>query len=150
MSTVTTRSPAETRALGTRLAAVLEPGDVILLVGDLGAGKTELAKGIAVGLGVEEAVVSPTFTLAREYEGRLPLVHADAYRLEHGRDVADLDVQERDDAVTLIEWGNAVTGVLGIDEYLEVRLSSVGDDEREITPVPCGPSWQARIGALGL
>lgn len=150
MSTVTTRSPAETRALGARLATSLEPGDVILLLGDLGAGKTELAKGIAHGLGVQETVVSPTFTLAREYEGRLTLVHADAYRLEHGREVLDLDVQERDDAVTLIEWGNVVTDVLAIDEYLEVWLKSVGEDEREITPVPCGQSWQARVGALGL
>ena len=82
----------------------------------------------------------------------MPLVHADAYRLEHAREVADLDIGERDDAVTLIEWGNrlsgVLTGTLAIDEYLEVWLDGVGDDDREITPVPCGPSWQTRLATV--
>jgi tRNA threonylcarbamoyladenosine biosynthesis protein TsaE len=145
---VRTTSSSETRAFGVRLAGVLEPGDVVLLQGDLGAGKTELAKGIAEGLGVTDTVVSPTFTLAREYEGRVPLVHADAYRLEHGHDAFDLGIHERDDAVTIVEWGNVVRGVLAIDEYLEVSLRGTGDDEREITLAPRSRSWQDRIQPL--
>lgn len=147
--TVTTRSAAETRALGARVAAAFEVGDVVLLVGDLGAGKTELAKGIAEGLGIEETVVSPSFTLAREYEGRVPLVHADAYRLEHGHEAFDLGVQERDDAVTVIEWGNVLAAILGLDDALEIRLRITGEQTREITLVPTSPrTWQRRFAAL--
>lgn len=151
-----TRSPAETRALGVALSNLLEPGDVVLLAGELGTGKTELAKGIGEGLGVQEPLVSPTFTIAREYDGRLPLVHADLYRLERGDDgavlgkeVLDLGLEECDDGVTVVEWGDAAAALIGHGDYLEVRLERGDeDDERVITLVPVGASWQARAVEL--
>jgi tRNA threonylcarbamoyladenosine biosynthesis protein TsaE len=146
---VITRSPAETRALGVALANVLEPGDVVLLAGELGTGKTELAKGIGAGLGVKEPIVSPTFTIAREYEGRLALVHADLYRLERGEEVLDLGLEERDDGVTVVEWGDAAASLIGHGDYLEVRLERGDqDDERVITLEPVGASWRARAVEL--
>src|SRR5581483_7751535 len=104
---VTATTPAATRALGRALAELLEPGDTLLFAGALGAGKTELAKGVAEGLGVREPVVSPTFTIAREYVGRLHLVHVDVYRLDRMQEVLDLGLEDvPDDAVTIVEWGD--------------------------------------------
>jgi tRNA threonylcarbamoyladenosine biosynthesis protein TsaE len=146
---LTSDSPQQTRALGAALAELLEAGDIVLLVGELGAGKTELAKGIASGLGVTEAVVSPTFTLAREYEGRLPLVHADLYRLDHGEAIADLGLEDFDRGVAVIEWGDRAATLFG--EALEIRLTMTEDDddnERMISITGAGPSWRSRLPAL--
>src|SRR3989442_12762067 len=100
------RSEAETRGLGERLARRLRGGEVVLLCGALGAGKTQFAKGVGRGLGVRGEVVSPTFTLAVHYEGRMPLVHYDLYRLRHEAELAEIGFLESDDprAVTLVEW----------------------------------------------
>jgi tRNA threonylcarbamoyladenosine biosynthesis protein TsaE len=147
---IVTRSAAETRALGQSLAALLDVGDVVLLAGDLGAGKTTFVKGIAAGLGVDDEVVSPTFTLARTYDdGRLPLVHVDVYRLEREHEVRDLGLEElAEDGVLVVEWGDVVTTVLGGD-HLDVRLAlGAGDDERVITVGAVGASWRAREAAL--
>lgn len=139
------------------LARLLEPGDVVLLAGPLGAGKTEFTKGLAEGLDVHDVVVSPTFTLAREYQGRLRLLHVDVYRLDHLQEVRDLALDElalaadgepEDQAVTVVEWGDVAAAVLPADHLL-VRLELVDDPEtREIELVPSGPMWAAREAAL--
>lgn len=147
--TAVTHSAAETRALGRALGSVLARGDVVLLAGGLGAGKTELTKGIADALGVAEAVVSPTFTLARRYEGRVPLLHVDLYRLDRVQELIDLGLEEdADEAVTVVEWGDVAAAHLPLDR-LEIRLDRVtADDDRWVTIVAEGPSWQARRSEL--
>ena len=105
-----TFSAAETQALGRTFGATLRGGEVVFLCGDLGAGKTQFAKGVAAALGVGVEVVSPTFTLAARYEARLPLVHYDLYRLRDGRELREIGFLESDDAreVALVEWGDRV------------------------------------------
>ena len=151
---VCSRSADETRALGARLATLLRPGDVVVLTGDLGAGKTVLAKGIAAGLGVTEPVVSPTFTIVREYEGDIPLQHLDVYRLDHFQEVIDLGLDELLDghAVTIVEWGEAVSALLPVDR-LEVSLlllppEEADDDTRVVELHGVGPAWAVRSRAL--
>ncbi len=149
--TFLTRGEGETRELASRLARLLRPGDVILLVGELGSGKTTFVKGLAEGLGVRERVISPTFTLHREYRGRLPLHHLDAYRLRGARDLSDLGVEEllEGEGVVAVEWGERARELFG-DEYLEVNLSYGGEDnERVIRLFPGGGTWMERLGALG-
>ena len=142
-----------TRALGAALATELGPGSVVVLSGDLGSGKTVFAQGVAEGLGVTERVVSPTFAIAREYEGRLPLHHLDVYRLDHVQEAIDLGLDELfDDAVTLIEWGDGVRDLLPADR-LEVELTlapddSATEDTRHLTITPFGEEWSARAPAL--
>jgi tRNA threonylcarbamoyladenosine biosynthesis protein TsaE len=139
-----------TTALGAALAALARPGDILLLSGDLGTGKTALTKGFAAGLGVTERVVSPTFTIARDYDGRLRLHHLDVYRLDHLQEAIDLGLAELTDdgGVTLIEWGEVVVPTLPPD-YLEVRMSyGDDDDDRRIELIPVGPAWVGRSAAL--
>jgi tRNA threonylcarbamoyladenosine biosynthesis protein TsaE len=148
--TVTTESHAATEALARVVSEHVVGGDVVLLGGDLGAGKTVFARGLAHGLGVTEPVVSPTFTLAREYHGRLRIVHADVYRLDHVRELADLGFDDADDdTVAIVEWGDVVSGAFGVDR-LEVRLDFVParEDARRITIGATGPEWSGRVGAL--
>lgn len=147
---VRTRSVEETRALAERLGQmVLRPGDVVVLAGELGSGKTAFAQGIARGLGVTEPVVSPTFTIVREYHGRVPIAHVDVYRLERLQELHDVGFDELlDDRVTLVEWGDAATPVLP-PERLEVRLEVAGEEERAIRVSTHGESWRARLGGLG-
>jgi tRNA threonylcarbamoyladenosine biosynthesis protein TsaE len=151
---ICSRSAAETLDLGARIATVLRCGDVVVLSGDLGAGKTVLAKGIARGLGVTEPVVSPTFTIVREYEGRVPVLHLDVYRLDHLQEVIDLGLDELLDghAVAVVEWGEAVSALLPRDR-LEVVLTvpppeEADDETRLIELHGSGPSWSARDRAL--
>jgi tRNA threonylcarbamoyladenosine biosynthesis protein TsaE len=133
MSTsVKTESVEETRALGRRLGAALEAGDVIGLEGDLGTGKTELAKGIAEALGVTAGVHSPTFVLHHHYQGRLPVEHYDLYRLE-GMAWVDTGLDEpAPDAVTLIEWPERA-GVLEQWATILIRLTGGRDNRRRLT-----------------
>jgi tRNA threonylcarbamoyladenosine biosynthesis protein TsaE len=144
-----THSAAETRAVGRTLGRVLRRGDVVLLAGGLGTGKTELAKGIADALGVTDAVVSPTFTLARRYEGTLELVHVDVYRLDRVQELLDLGLEEDlDDVVTVIEWGDVAAAHLP-GERLEVRLDRIaGADARGITLRAEGSSWCSRLDEI--
>jgi len=148
---VVTHSAAETRSVGRTVGAVLVAGDTVLLVGELGAGKTQLAKGIADGLGVTEPVVSPTFTIAREYEGRVRMVHVDVYRLDRAQEVLDLGLDDTgDDVVTVVEWGD-VAGAFLPAERLEIKLEIGPDDrpdDRVLTFTLTGPTWQARSDAL--
>jgi tRNA threonylcarbamoyladenosine biosynthesis protein TsaE len=140
-------TPADTRALGAELAGLLRAGDLVVLVGPLGAGKTALTQGIGHGLGVREPVTSPTFVIARVHTGgRLPLVHVDAYRLGGVADVDDLDLDaSTDESVTVVEWGQGLVEQLA-DEHLEVRLEREDDDVRTAVLVPHGPSWEQRLG----
>ncbi|CAN5732826.1 hypothetical protein BH18CHL1_BH18CHL1_04480 [soil metagenome] len=128
-----TDSAAETRALGAAFAAAAMPGDRIALIGDLGAGKTQLAKGFATGLGVTEVVDSPSFTLMAEYEGRWPLFHQDLYRLSGAHEIvaSGLLDERQDQGVTLLEWADRLD--LRLDPYrLELRFAFAGEDGRII------------------
>jgi len=129
-----TRSREETIRLGRCLGELLRPGDVVALIGDLGAGKTTLAKGIASGAGVEDEdeVTSPTFVLVNEYRGRLPVYHADLYRLQEAPELEDLGWEEfiYGEGISLLEWAEKIPGVLP-DERLEVRISWIGTEERK-------------------
>ena len=134
MATYRTASEAETIALGERLARELPPRGVVLLIGNLGAGKTTLAKGIVNGLGAAapDEVSSPTFTLIHEYgEGRV--YHVDLYRLDEAREVATLGLEEifERDGLVLIEWGERFPRLLPANRT-EIRIRPVGDEEREI------------------
>jgi tRNA threonylcarbamoyladenosine biosynthesis protein TsaE len=139
-------TPADTQALGGELAALLRAGDLLVLVGPLGAGKTALTQGIGAGLGVREPVTSPTFVIARVHRSdRLPLVHVDAYRLGSMADVDDLDLDVTvGDSVTVVEWGQGLVEQLA-DEHLEVRLDRRDDDVRTALLVPHGPGWEQRL-----
>jgi tRNA threonylcarbamoyladenosine biosynthesis protein TsaE len=133
-TTLTTRSVEETRAFAADLAPVAEPGDRIALLGPLGAGKTQFAKGFATGLGVREIVNSPSFTLMAEYAGRLPLFHQDLYRLNGADEVLSggLVDDRQEDGVTLIEWGERLPDALD-PHRLVVRFEAGTDDDRTIT-----------------
>jgi len=131
---VTTREPGETRALGARLAAVARPGDLLCLVGELGAGKTQLAKGFAEGLGITDVVSSPTFVLMSEYAGRLPLFHLDLYRIDDAADaLAGGLLDERQlEGVALVEWAERLGEALPVAR-LDVLIDGTGDEPRTIT-----------------
>jgi tRNA threonylcarbamoyladenosine biosynthesis protein TsaE len=139
-------TPEDTRALGEVLAGLLRAGDLVVLVGPLGAGKTALTQGIGVGLGVREPVTSPTFVISRVHrDGRVPLVHVDAYRLGSVGDVDDLDLDaSTGESVTVVEWGQGLVEQL-VDEHLEVRLDRRDDDVRTALLVPHGPGWEGRL-----
>jgi tRNA threonylcarbamoyladenosine biosynthesis protein TsaE len=139
-------APEDTQALGRELAGVLRPGDLVVLVGPLGAGKTALTQGIGVGLGVREAVTSPTFVIARVHRGgRVPLMHVDAYRLGGAADVEDLDLDaSTEESVTVVEWGQGLVEQL-TDEHLVVALDRRDDDVRTALLIPHGPSWDERL-----
>jgi tRNA threonylcarbamoyladenosine biosynthesis protein TsaE len=139
-------TPQDTRALGVELAGLLRAGDLVVLVGPLGAGKTALTQGIGEGLRVREPVTSPTFVISRVHTGgRLPLVHVDAYRLGSVADVDDLDLDaSTDESVTVVEWGQGLVEQLA-DEHLEVRLEREDDDVRTAVLVPHGPRWEERL-----
>jgi tRNA threonylcarbamoyladenosine biosynthesis protein TsaE len=137
----------DTERLGAALADLVVPGDLVVLVGPLGAGKTALTRGFGRGLGVTEPVTSPTFVISRVHTGgRLPLVHVDAYRLGGAADVDDLDLDVTvADSVTVVEWGQGLVEQL-TDEHLEVRLDRRDDDVRTALLVPHGAGWEQRIG----
>ncbi len=135
-------TPEAMQALGKRIGAELKVGDVVALMGPLGAGKTELTKGIAAAFGIEE-VTSPTFVIARSYRSNPPLIHMDAYRLLAGAnplfELEDLDL-DAEKAVTIIEWGGELVEKISSD-YLEVHINR-DSDIREVTFVGHGQRWQ--------
>jgi tRNA threonylcarbamoyladenosine biosynthesis protein TsaE len=142
----TTHDSLETHALGQRLGALLRAGDVVVLDGELGVGKTVLAKGIAVGLGITEPVVSPTFTVVREYDAPTPLVHVDVYRLDHVQELHDLGFDDLvgEDAVTVVEWGDRVSAALPSDRLRVLLEPGEGDDDRVVSVDALGVSWGDR------
>ena len=142
----------DTREFGRRLASILRPGDLVLLSGPLGAGKTALAQGIGAGLQVRGAVTSPTFVIARVHGGPVPMVHADAYRLgdrPHPRaEIDDLDLDaSAEDAVTVVEWGDGLVEHLN-EAYLQIRIDRLEDDTRVIDLVPHAGDWSDRLDTL--
>lgn len=141
--------PEDTEALGARLAAHLRPGDLVVLAGGLGSGKTLLAKGIATGLGVEEDVVSPSFMLARCYRsGFIPVVHVDVYRLGSIQEFEDLDVFGiAPDGVIVIEWGEAVEPALPGD-HLRIEFEVEPDETRVLSFVGEGSWAQRELGGV--
>ncbi len=143
-------SAAQTHRLGARLGELLQAGDVLLLEGDLGAGKTVFAQGVAEGLGIQDPVTSPTFTLIHEYEGRLPLYHVDLYRLAGDPDAAAIGLEEYlwGEGVTLIEWPDRA-GRLLPPERLTIALRPVApqaDSKRAIRLTPTGERFAQLIG----
>jgi tRNA threonylcarbamoyladenosine biosynthesis protein TsaE len=135
--TFTTHSEPETSAVGRRLAETLSAGSVVLLVGDLGAGKTALVRGLAEGLGVApEEVSSPTFTLMQEYRGgRVPLIHVDLYRLNDAREIDDLGLEELGlDAVLAIEWAEKLPWIPAA--AIRIAITHAGESERRVEVTP--------------
>lgn len=130
---ITTASPEETIAWGQRIGKLLHPGDVIALYGDLGAGKTTLTRGIAVGLGLDADIHSPTFTLIHEHAGAVPLYHIDLYRLAGEDEVESLGLEEYiyGDGVTIVEWADKMETTLPSDR-LDITLKMAGDEGREL------------------
>jgi tRNA threonylcarbamoyladenosine biosynthesis protein TsaE len=129
--------PRETEAVGARLAERLRPGHIVLVSGELGAGKTTLIRGACRALGVDEPVVSPTFTIGRRYGGGVPVSHLDLYRLERpeAEDPGLLDDYLTPDAIAFVEWPEATAPLLGVDRPIawRVELRHAGGDEREIS-----------------
>jgi tRNA threonylcarbamoyladenosine biosynthesis protein TsaE len=139
-----THSATQTQKAGAVLGRLLQPGDIILLEGDLGVGKTTFTKGIGQGLLVEGYVNSPTFTLVNEYQGRLPLYHLDCYRLESGREALDFGLEEYlyGEGAIIIEWPERIAEVLP-SEVLRVKLGYVNDTKRAIRLEPLGARYVA-------
>jgi tRNA threonylcarbamoyladenosine biosynthesis protein TsaE len=148
--TFRTHSSDDTRTLAGVIARLARERDIILLCGNMGSGKTTFAQGFARGLGVAEAVVSPTYTLVREYAARLRLHHVDVYRLDHHQEVIDLGLNEMldDGGVTLIEWGDVAEPLLPRD-YLQVHLELTDDpDVRLVSLSATGSPWAGRDAEL--
>ncbi len=144
-------SVAETITFGERVGRLLAPGDVIALVGELGAGKTAMVKGIAQGLGVKDkrAVKSPTFSLVHRYEGLIPLYHFDAYRLKYAQEMLDIGSDEivYGNGVSVIEWADRVYECLP-RKYLKIALIAVSENERKIELCSYGRCYDEIIDKL--
>ena len=137
---ITTHSAEETRALGAKLASQLQRGDVVLLRGGLGAGKSEFARGVARGLGIQGPVPSPSFTILNMYdEGRIPLYHFDWYRIHDSDEIGEMGFEEQigGDGIALIEWGEQAPEYVP-DRALVIRIRAVDETTREITMEPQG------------
>lgn len=152
---VRSESPEETRAIGKILAGFLQPGDLLSLAGDLGAGKTCLVQGIAEGLQITDPLTSPSFLLRKDYTGTtkdgrpINLAHLDIYRLDTLHDLDVLGLDDTPDTVAAIEWGDAAHAALPdhrLDIYIGLPPLEEGDDQRRtITLVPQGTDWRARL-----
>jgi len=151
-SRVTLASADDTHAFGMRLGRLLRAGDLVVLTGGLGAGKTPLTQGIGAGLGVRGPVTSPTFVIARVHPstvGGPALVHVDAYRLGGALELDDLDLDaDVADSVTVVEWGHGVAERLA-DAYLEVVLTAGADETRTLSLTGFGDRWLADLSASG-
>jgi tRNA threonylcarbamoyladenosine biosynthesis protein TsaE len=146
---VVTRDAAATRALGAALATVARPGDLISLVGELGAGKTQFAKGFGAGLGIADTIVSPSFVLMAEYRGRLPLFHVDLYRLADAAEAlaGGLIDDRQAEGVTVVEWAERLADALPA-ERLDVLIDGAGDDPRRITLRPGNAGYVRYLEAI--
>lgn len=150
-----TKTAEQTKDLGRQLAAVLRAGDLIVLSGPLGAGKTALTQGIGDGLHIRGAVTSPTFVISvihppdKAAGGTLPLVHADAYRLGSIDEIDDLDLDaDLADSVTVVEWGEGLVERLA-QAHLLIRIQPLDNDERVFTMTAHGGDWRQRLALLG-
>jgi len=142
--------PDATTALGRTLGGVAEAGDLVCLWGELGAGKTHLAKAIGAGLGVTATITSPSFILMAEYEGRLPLFHVDPYRLESAEDALSGGLLDERQAtgLTVVEWPERLGDALPVDR-LDVRIDGTGDEPRTITLIGRGGRYRRYVEAAG-
>ena len=140
-------SVEETERLGAELAAQLQPGDVLTLIGEIGAGKTTFTRGLAQGLGIPaSSVASPSFVLIRQYAGgRMPLYHADLFRLDNLPQAANVGLEEcyESGGITLIEWANKLPQVLP-EEFLEIRFEPSGPESRRLKAIPHGLRYLER------
>jgi len=143
---IDTSSPEETRELGRLIGSLLDTGAFIGLTGDLGSGKTVLVQGLALGLGSDDPVSSPTFVIVNEYAGKLPIQHVDLYRLNDAASVESLGHRELfwSDGVTLVEWVERA-GELVPDDRLDVTFSFVSEDRRSLTLEATGPRSEALL-----
>jgi len=146
----------DTHAFGRRLAGILRAGDLVVLSGPLGAGKTAMAQGVGAGLDVRGSVTSPTFVIARVHQpdraGGVPMVHVDAYRFgtlaDPRAEIDDLDLDASvEDSVTLVEWGEGMVEQLA-DSHLEVRIDRRDDDTRVVELIGHGGDWPVRVEKL--
>ncbi|MGI9953487.1 tRNA (adenosine(37)-N6)-threonylcarbamoyltransferase complex ATPase subunit type 1 TsaE [Moorellaceae bacterium AZ2] len=142
------KDSAATRNLGQALGRLLLPGDVIILSGELGAGKTTLVQGLAEGLEVAGRVTSPTFTLIQEYRGRCPLYHLDLYRLEDAEEIWDLGLEEymKGSGVTVVEWGERLGAF--VPERLEINLVVGPGEGRRARLIPSGERYRELVKQL--
>jgi tRNA threonylcarbamoyladenosine biosynthesis protein TsaE len=146
--TLESRSPEETRSLGERLSPLLQPGDAVLLSGELGAGKTMFVQGIARGLGFDGPVSSKSFVLLGEYEGRLKLYHADLYRLEDPEQVQDLALDEVSaDGILVVEWPERAQQALP-EDALHIRFQITGESTRSLHPEAKGERARELLDAF--
>ncbi|MCA1322144.1 tRNA (adenosine(37)-N6)-threonylcarbamoyltransferase complex ATPase subunit type 1 TsaE [Bacillus tianshenii] len=136
-----THSSEETMTISQGLGKLLNGGEVLLLEGDLGAGKTTFTKGLAKGLDIKRNVNSPTFTIIKEYEGRLPLYHMDVYRLADSEEDLGFDDYFMGSGVTVVEWAHLIEDYLP-EERLEIYIYHLGDDERKIVLTPRGARYE--------
>lgn len=137
---IITTSPEQTGQFAEKLAAHLKPGAVLTLEGDLGAGKTTFTKGLAKGLGVTKTVNSPTFTIIKEYRGRLPLYHMDVYRLDDSFEDLGFDEYFEGDGVTVVEWAHLIQDQLP-EDLLSLSIYREGDSTRRIVLKPYGDRY---------
>lgn len=142
-------SPDETRELGVHLGELAQSGNIFLLTGNLGSGKTCLTQGIVWGLGSQEYALSPTFVLMREVNGRLPLYHIDLYRLDRLEEIADLGLDEYlyGKGLCVIEWAEKGSSLLPA-EHLKIQIEYLGENERSFTVTACGKSYEKLLGHL--
>jgi tRNA threonylcarbamoyladenosine biosynthesis protein TsaE len=146
---IVSNSPEQTRKIGKKLGELAAPGDVILLVGSLGAGKTCLTQGIARGLGIHEYTASPSFVLVREYQGKLPLYHVDLYRLDRVEEVAQLGLDDYlyGKGVCVVEWADKGLSVLP-QEHLLVEMQIVSPLKRRLSFMPEGTRYLKMLSKL--
>ncbi len=146
---IISRSPEETQRLGKRLGELAQAGDVFLLVGNLGTGKTCLTQGIAWGLGIKGYASSPSFVVVKEYQGRLPLYHADLYRLDRIEEVLDLGLDDYfyGNGVCVVEWAEKGLAALP-PEYLLIKMSFLSPNERRLEFEPEGERYVALVSKL--
>ncbi|WP_042225422.1 tRNA (adenosine(37)-N6)-threonylcarbamoyltransferase complex ATPase subunit type 1 TsaE [Oceanobacillus manasiensis] len=137
----------ETRQLAAQLAALLKPGDVITLEGELGAGKTTFTKGLAIGLGVKRHVSSPTFTIIKEYKGELPLYHMDVYRLENSEEDIGFDEYFNGAGICVVEWAQFIDEFLP-EERLEIEIQYAGENSRVIQFTAYGTHFEGILREL--
>ncbi len=144
-----TRSPEQTQALGKSLGRLAQPGDVILLVGKLGAGKTCLTQGIAWGLGIDDYAASPSFVLVRELYGRLPLYHLDFYRLENLEEIAELGLDDYfyGKGISVVEWAEKALKLLP-PENLLIEMEYIAENERRLRFKPSGKRYREMVAQL--
>lgn len=145
---IMTKSSAETMAIAQKIAGRGFSGMVICLDGELGAGKTTFTKGVAEALGIDEAITSPTFTIAKEYlDGKMPLYHIDAYRLDEDTDGASVEEYFTKDGIVVIEWPEMIEGILP-EERLDVRMGAQGEETRILTLEPWGEKYERLCEAV--